>query len=136
MIHPDDKSFVLEGMKAVFAGQTGASELRIVTKNNEVRWLNVYSWPAWDEGQRRVIRIYGAAQDITERKQMEVELRRAKEAAEAASRAKSEFLANMSHELRTPLNAILGYAQILLRQENLTEKQHDALSTIQRSGLK
>jgi signal transduction histidine kinase len=51
--------------------------------------------------------------DVTERKQAETALLRAKEEAELASRSKSEFLANMSHELRTPLNAIIGFADIL-----------------------
>jgi predicted ATPase/signal transduction histidine kinase/DNA-binding response OmpR family regulator len=66
--------------------------------------------------------------------QRTAELSVAKEAAEAASRAKSEFLANMSHELRTPLNAILGYAQILQRDEHLTDAQHAGLDIIERSG--
>jgi PAS domain S-box-containing protein len=52
--------------------------------------------------------------DIHDRVRAELELRKAKEAAESASRVKSSFLANMSHELRTPLNAIIGYSEILL----------------------
>jgi len=66
--------------------------------------------------------------------QRATELTKAKEAAEAASRAKSEFLANMSHELRTPLNGILGYAQILKRDKNLPASQTNAVSVIQESG--
>lgn len=69
-----------------------------------------------------------------ERERVGIELLAAKEAAEKANRAKSEFLANMSHELRTPLNGILGYAQILMRAQNLPEEQRDAVMTIHHCG--
>ena len=72
--------------------------------------------------------------DITQRKIHEETMQRAKENAEAANRSKSLFLANMSHELRTPLNAILGFANMLLKEPEFTQKQKDNLEIIHNSG--
>ncbi|MGC1395152.1 MAG: urea ABC transporter substrate-binding protein, partial [Coleofasciculaceae cyanobacterium] len=72
--------------------------------------------------------------EIAERKQTEIVLQKAKEAAEVANRAKSEFLSKMSHELRTPLNAILGFTQVLIRDNSLNLEQQEHLSVINRSG--
>jgi len=62
-----------------------------------------------------------AMEDVTERRRVEAEVAKAKEAAETANRTKSLFVANMSHELRTPLNAILGFSEML--QEEAVERK-------------
>ena len=78
----------------------------------QTRWVHTVKVPFHD-GQGRVIGVLGIFEDITDRKQAEEELRKAKQAADAANTAKSEFLANMSHEIRTPMTAILGYADVV-----------------------
>ncbi|MDH3346754.1 MAG: PAS domain S-box protein [Desulfobulbaceae bacterium] len=71
----------------------------------------------------------GIVNDISERKRNEEELYRAKELAEAATKAKSDFLANMSHEIRTPLNAMIGLTH-LVKDMDLNAKQYDYICKI------
>lgn len=76
----------------------------------------------------KVIGFMAVLEDITDQRQQEHELRRAKEQAESANRAKSEFLSNLSHEIRTPLNGLLGMMQIL-ESSTLDQEQADAVET-------
>lgn len=92
-----------------------AFESQIYRKDGSVIWISENVRVIRDEAGE-VAYYEGTVSDITESKRAQEEMRRARTAAEDASRSKSQFVANMSHELRTPLNAIIGYSE-LMREE-------------------
>jgi PAS domain S-box-containing protein len=107
-------------------------ENRVIT-GGQIRWTQWVNQMIFDE-QGQFIEYQGVGRDIHDRKQVELELQQAKEAAEVANRMKSLFLANMSHELRTPLNVILGFAQVMSHDVSLSSEQQEHLQIIRRSG--
>ena len=98
-------------------------ELEIMNCKGEDRLLQIKSKPQRDENGNIKYMIC-TAEDITEQRKAEIELKKAKEQAEAANIAKSQFLANMSHEIRTPMNGIFGFLE-LLDSTNLSSEQKE-----------
>src|SRR5690606_10921452 len=75
LVYEDDKPIFQKRLQKLNQGESDISEYRIVTKSGEIRWLRDYGYGLWDEREGRVVAHFGAAQDITERKQAELALR-------------------------------------------------------------
>ncbi len=109
-------------------GEVRGFEYQSFSIDKKVLWLSENARAVRD-ASGKIIYYEGNIQDITMRKLATEELKKAKEAAEAAAQAKTDFLANMSHEIRTPLNAIYGMTSLML-DTPLNDEQQDFIKTI------
>ncbi len=133
--HPDDVDLDADHFGHMLAGDINAYTVdkRFIRKNREIIYSTT-SISCVHNDAGKIERIVALIIDISQRKQAEIALQKAKKTADIANKAKSNFLANMSHELRTPLNGILGYAQILMWDDDITDKQKEGLEIIDNSG--
>jgi PAS domain S-box-containing protein len=118
--------------KTITAGKDWHGELYNRKKNGDLYWDSTLISPIKDT-RGNITHFVAIKEDVTRRKNIEIELMNAKETAEAASRSKGEFLANMSHEIRTPMNAIIGMTELTLGTD-LTREQQEYLEIVQQAS--
>ena len=111
------------------SGIYDAYEKQVVVKDGSVRWWLISGAPVFDNDGHFKGSV-GIHFDITKQKELEAELRKAKDDAERSNMAKELFMANMSHEIRTPMNAVLGIGS-LLSKTTMNQQQSFYLKTIQ-----
>lgn len=126
-MHPEDRERIFDFYREVRKGNRKhfQGEMRICRpgKKNEWNWIRMNVVVTTYNPEENEVEIIGINYDITELKETEEKLVKARDKAEASDRLKSAFLANMSHEIRTPLNAIVGFSSLLANTEDVAEKE-------------
>ena len=126
-MHPEDRKRFLDFYDEVRDGKRrhfqGEMRIRRPGTKNEWNWVSSNVMVTNYKPEENEIEIIGINYDITELEETEAELIQARDKAEMMDRLKSAFLANMSHEIRTPLNAIVGFSDLLVETEELSERQ-------------
>ena len=122
--HPEDRAMMLAFLSDVIAGKRThlRNDMRIRRADGHYTWTRVNVLVRDYRPQEGMIEMICINYDITELKETEAKLIKAKDKAEESDRLKSAFLANMSHEIRTPLNAIVGFSNLLAYAQEESER--------------
>lgn len=117
LVYPEDRDYALKLVQAALLKDTAqTSEIRIVTKQEEVRWLRIIFSSIWDEKQARVVQIYGSGQDITPEKALQDQ--------------QARFVTHAMHEFSHPVSSILMRLYLLRKQPERLSEHLDALQPV------
>jgi PAS domain S-box-containing protein len=137
LIHPDDTLPALARYQRLMRGERDVTEFRIITKSGEVRWLRDHGYPIVDENGR-VTHVYGAAQDITQRKLDEDTLRQQAEELRARNEELDAFAYTVAHDLKNPIASMMGFASLMQNYYHKMDEEKilEYLGLITESGYK
>lgn len=131
LVHPEDKTILAERSPLLLAGQSDIREFRIITKSGHLRWVRDYAWPTWNEKEGRVTCIYGAAQDITERRQLEEQFRQSQK-----MEAIGKLASGVAHDFNNILTVIMGNCDFLLNNLKSDDPLRKDIEQIERAGAR
>lgn len=114
-IHPDDIEKDAHDMEQLHKNEAVVSEVRTIHKDGSIRWVRNYAYPVWDSKENKLVGIYGAVQDITERKRIEQERENLIRELEAKNAELEQFTYTVSHDLKAPIITIKGFLGFLLQ---------------------